>query len=246
MACMPKPMPFRIGVLIIGSLYWDSRRQAWRDSRLKMDEVFDVSACIRYGRLSTGRDNTYTMVFSGLADEGQAKVVRCRHDIFTLVDLNDEAEHLWAAESLEKKSNRVSSGWGCVALLSNPDREVPAEVTDGWAKRVAETEGYGKMPHASGERPPVSAEGLLRISWPLVAETREPVPLDLLIATANHPTVDGQPKAYAKPATIAAAWLAEKAVKNKRVEYFLENAKCGIRTFEDDAIREGLAFPKST
>src|SRR5580692_12520499 len=56
------PLTLSIGVLIIGSLYWDPRRQGWRDSRLDVDNVFNVHAPIRYGRRSTGRGHTYTMV----------------------------------------------------------------------------------------------------------------------------------------------------------------------------------------
>jgi hypothetical protein len=45
---------------------------------------------IRYGRLSTGRDNSYTMVFSSVAGERQAKMVSCRLDIVTPANLDLE------------------------------------------------------------------------------------------------------------------------------------------------------------
>jgi hypothetical protein len=64
---MPDRKPLSIGVLTIGSLYWDERRKAWRDSRLNLGDSWNVPMRIRYGRLSTGRDNSYTMVFSGAA-----------------------------------------------------------------------------------------------------------------------------------------------------------------------------------
>jgi len=44
--------------------------------------------------------------------------------------------------------------------------------------------------------------------------------------------IPGQPG----PKMIADAWLAKKAVKNNRVEYFQNNVRDGIRTFEDDEI----------
>ena len=73
-------MPLNVGVLIIGSLFWDSEqnRPAWRDARLDMATAQTVTAPIRYGRRSgRNRGYTYTMVFSRLAELGHAKVVQC-------------------------------------------------------------------------------------------------------------------------------------------------------------------------
>jgi len=230
---MPERKPLSIGVLIIGSLYWDERRQTWREARLNMGESFNVPMRIRYGRLSTGRDNTYTMVFSGQAGEGQAKVVRCRQDIVNAADLDVETNELWAAERNMKADGSIASDWGCVALLCNPASKVPAAFTDAWAARVRAVSGYGGIPHVPGEETPVSAAGLLKVPWPVVAGTNGSVPLDLLIATANHPTLAGDPKSYPSPKMIADAWLTKEAVKNDRVAYFRNNVANGINTFED-------------
>ena len=54
-----------LGVLIIGSLFWDnSTRDEWRRDRLDLERRQYVRAPIRYGRQSTGRGCSYTMVFS--------------------------------------------------------------------------------------------------------------------------------------------------------------------------------------
>lgn len=55
-------MPLTAGVLIIGSLLWDSEKErpAWRAARLDVAGAQTVTAPIRYGRLSESR---YTMVF---------------------------------------------------------------------------------------------------------------------------------------------------------------------------------------
>jgi hypothetical protein len=237
-----KPANVSIGILIIGSLYWDNRRkrQTWRDSRLNMEDRYDVTARIRYGRKSEGRDNTYTMVFSRQAGEGQAKVVRCRNDVLTAAHLNTEAEHLWAAERNREPDGLIAADWGCVALLGNPDSEIPAELVDGWAARVADIAGYGNILHAPGEAILVSDRGLLQVPWPTLVGSLDRVPLDLLLVTANRPTLQGEPEAYATPAMIADAWLAKEAVKKNRVEYFRNNVANGINTFEDDAIRARL------
>ncbi|MGA2681849.1 MAG: hypothetical protein ABSF44_08630 [Candidatus Bathyarchaeia archaeon] len=54
------------GVLVIGSLLWDDseNRVRWREKNLDIESKFQVYLPIRYGRLSSTRNNTYTMVFS--------------------------------------------------------------------------------------------------------------------------------------------------------------------------------------
>ena len=54
------------GVLIIGSLLWDvdKIRERWRDNFLDMKRKLPVAAPIRYGRVSSERKCTFTMVFS--------------------------------------------------------------------------------------------------------------------------------------------------------------------------------------
>jgi hypothetical protein len=83
-------MPLRTGILVIGSLFWetDDVRQTRRRDRLRMQEAVDGRAPIRYGRISKGRGNTYTMVFSRACALGQAKVVPCRNEVRTANDLN--------------------------------------------------------------------------------------------------------------------------------------------------------------
>src|SRR5437879_4452497 len=114
---MCEPVPLSVGVLIVGSLLWDARRQTWRDASLQMASSELVTAPIRYGRRSQQRGNTYTMVLSRLCAAGQAKVVRCAKTVSSPDDLIVEADHLWAAERNGAVERRISAGWGCVALL---------------------------------------------------------------------------------------------------------------------------------
>jgi hypothetical protein len=37
-------VPLTVGILIIGSLLWDERRQAWRNARLDMASIDTVTA----------------------------------------------------------------------------------------------------------------------------------------------------------------------------------------------------------
>lgn len=96
-------------VLVIGSLYWENEqnaielekgraRQAWRDEHLRLDLKMPVGCPIRYGRVSTKRFNTYTMVFAGdVAALGTGLVLPLRHSIegpSWLMDIFKEALEL--------------------------------------------------------------------------------------------------------------------------------------------------------
>ena len=109
---------FSLGVLIIGSLLWESNQQrvAWRE-RLDMGRPRHVRVPIRYGRFSERR-RAYTMVFwPDLAENrfGHAIAIQCRS-----YDIVEEAKCLWVAESKTPVEGGVSASWGCVALLPNP------------------------------------------------------------------------------------------------------------------------------
>jgi hypothetical protein len=230
-------MPLNVGVLIVGSLWWDKDRQAWRDARLDMNSAQTVTAPIRYGRLSSSRGNTYTMVFSRLCGSGRAKLVSCSHSISSFEELNAEAEHLWKAEYLKAKPKRIAKDWGCVALLCNPERKVPEDILKGWAERVGREPDYGYVSQTQEEGVLVCKDGLLRTDWPRLVEGGAPVQLDLILATANDPQISATLPSYPSVDAIVNAWNAD--TKN-RVEYFWTNLDNGICTFQDDEIRARL------
>jgi hypothetical protein len=216
-------MALSVGVLIIGSLYWDTTggRVRWRAERLEKDREWLVKAPIRYGRFADQR-GTYTMVFSSLPDDqlGHAKVVQCRKTVSTLRDLVEEAEWLWAAESKSPRNRNISSGWGCVALLCHPERRIPLDFLEGWARHVAANSG------ADSARL-VNDRGILQISWPVLVDGSGLNPLDLLLATSNSP----KPLPPPDPAVEAIA-----CGFRAKDEYFRENRRNGIQTFQDDDI----------
>jgi hypothetical protein len=73
----------RAGILIVGSLLWDPKREreAWRRSRLAIDRSVLVRVPIRYGRRSESRGNTFTMTICIGGGLGQAVVVPCRRTL---------------------------------------------------------------------------------------------------------------------------------------------------------------------
>ena len=143
-----------VGVLIVGSLYWDlaPHRKDWRANRLNPDDERFVRAPIRYGRRSSTRGCSYTMVFSlgvvGADQSGRAIVVPCKHRAHGIDDLSREAECLWAAERKPgAQTGSLSADWGCVALLVNPNRaesEPVRKLSSGWTDRVSNERCYGQ------------------------------------------------------------------------------------------------------
>lgn len=229
------------GILIIGSLLWDKDkiRQQWRDERLDLAQSELVSAPIRYGRRSgERRGHTYTMVFSRSAPAGQARVVRCSHAITSPSDLMTEALRLWEAEELAENTGRIANKrWGCVALLRNPGREIPGELLQAWVQRVQREQGYGNVRQMVDEEELITHDGMLRIDWPRCIAGGAPVDLDLLLVTANDPTLTGTALSYPTVETIVGAW---NGAAPEHAEYFWKNNDNGITTFQDQEIRAGL------
>lgn len=226
----------KMGVLMIGSLYWDCapERERWRRERLIKANPKHVRAPIRYGRRSSCRGDTYTMVFSaGLEDDnfGQAVVLPCRQPATTVDDLLEEARCLWAAERKDERTKCISASWGCVALLPNPNRGFPKGVLAEWKAHVTGKCRYPKLEHAKTEPAAVSEDGILNICWPKLPDGKE-LEFDALLGTATNPKINGDD--YPSAQMIARAWTV--AEDKMHVEYFFKNVSSGIRTWQDQEI----------
>lgn len=175
------------------------------------------------------------MVFStGLTENqfGCGIVIPCQSQ-----DLIKEAECLWTAErpGNKKPNRRISSDWGCIALLLNPNSAVFDEPRNYWTERISKERCYGQlMNSAIGEETAVDESGFLKIPWPKLEDGAN-VEFDALLATATNPTiVSGH---YASAQQIANAWNTPWGKKHR--SYFFNNGKYGIKTFQDSKI-EGL------
>lgn len=225
---------FSLGVLIIGSLYWDAgERDAWRrECLLDVDNPHRVRVPIRYGRYSDGR-KSYTMVFSPDLNEdrfGHAVAIQCKSQ-----DIVEEAKRLWAAEKKKVGDYGVSASWGCVGLLPNPDSaRLLSEPCQHWREFVREcgerSSNYRKLAKVDAG---INEDGLLTIRWPKLLDGST-LAFDALLATATKPTSHDP-----QPSEIAGPWKTSPGKGD--VHYFHNNRKNGIQTFQDDRIAPLLA-----
>ncbi len=237
---MIEEIAVKIGILVVGSLYWDDteHRRNWRREHLCLDarKHVKVKAPIRYGRRSDSRGCSYTMVFSaslGEKQHGRAIVVPCKSQ-----NLVEEAECLWTAERrFDKKPNgRISAPWGCVALMMNPDRPITDDLRQCWTSRVSREPCYGKkIISAYDEEVVLDRYGFLKIPWPK-SEDGSALDVDALLATATKPTPNKG--CYPSAQDVADAWNTPEG--KKHVDYFCKNRAHGIKTFQDGEIEERL------
>ncbi len=233
-------MAYKIGIMMIGSLYWDKNavRLNWRKNRLA-GKQFDVLAPIRYGRLSEKRGNTYTMVFSNLCIRksyglGSAKVITCKNNANNIEDIIEEAKFLWAAErKTDKTNNKFWASWGAIGLLCNPRTSFPANYFSKWTNITTNSDNYGNISHTKSETPVLNKCGFLILPWPIIIKQGKPLALDIILATATNPTLDINTGAYPKASVIAEAW---KKDNQRNDNYFWENRKCRIHTFQDKTL----------
>ena len=227
-----------IGILMIGSLYWDREREGWRGDRLIDAKPKHVRVPIRYGRRSSKRGDTYTMVFSpdlGKDEFGQAIVLPCRRSASSVEKLLEEATHLWAAESKCKRTNRICRSWGCVALIPNPRRELPQSVLEGWKSHILAKSCYPPWEPKRGEPETVSECGILKIPWPQLVDGTE-LELDALIGTATAPHIENGE--YPSERAIAKAWTTPQG--KRHISYFENNLSSAITTGQDGEIKRWL------
>lgn len=234
----------KVGVLIIGSLYWDPShiRCRWREARLDCTGERKVRVPIRYGKIAKTRGNTYTMVFAMSCTEdsklGTAIVVPARAACCEPAHLVEEAELLWAGERNLESVCGFYANWGKVCVLENPNGTISAPVLDAWTSRVKSAgKEYSSLPTATGEGAVLDPSGGRALfQWPTDDDTKQPLAgFDLLLMTATKP--DFLSSQYPTPKDIAKAWRDDKF---RNVNYFFNNYHYGIKTFQDAEIIAAL------
>lgn len=231
-------MNFKGGVIVIGSLLWDESaiRSKWRKLCLMpTDEKVSVPLNIRYGRQSSTRDDTFTMMFSNhqSTKPGRGYIIPFIDEIKNYKQLEEQAFALACAEGIWKENGNpaIVAKWGAVGLLINPqavekDANSIKVISDRWTSLY---EQYTTFDHekfrVEDERPTISKEGFLQIEW-----TEEMDMFDILIATPVK----------AKPDRIVTVT----EIANMANDYFNKNLQCGVRTYQDSEIVKSMKEAK--
>ena len=228
------------GVIIIGSLLWDDSngRKLWRKQNLKpISEARSVLLPIRYGRESSSRSDTYTMIFSTAvsSDTGTGKIIPFISPVSSFEDLEIQATALALAEGIYGEHNkRLSSNWGSIGILINPkleenEKAVHSYISGKWADIYL---GYAKTLNPKSykaheaEVETITNLGFLNIKW-----TDQMNEFDLLLATPVVP----------KPTRILApVEIADRMIQRNYFEYFEKNHENGISTGDDQEIMDRL------
>jgi len=210
----------RVGVVIIGSLLWDTdqSRISWRASRLSVDQSRRVRVPIGYRKRSQSWQCAFTMTFTSDSTLGQAVLVPCRAEAIDANDLVVEACELWRAERRSATAGPLASSWGCVGAAfraASPSDPVLLSWADRFRQEVATPVS------------PVDSRGILAIPWPERVDG-EPVDCDVILATATE-----RASSASTAEVVADAWLDQ---RGRAERYFFENVRHGIRTPEDIAI----------
>lgn len=161
----------RGGILIVGSLLWDRRRERdeWRQARLRIDDAVHVRVPIRYGRCSGSRGDTFTMTFAGDGKLGQGVLVPCRTSVVDAAALLAEATDLWKAEQPSAPTESIGASWGCVGVLFR-SQGAPDERFEAWShyfRRKSSPFPLWTAWACSGFRGRCSPQTVQQLSWTL-------------------------------------------------------------------------------
>jgi len=241
---MTENLNLKGGVLIIGSLLWqdhldndkkDNIRKLWRDRHLLLDHKIMVKVPIRYGRLS--ESDIYTMTFSNsckATKQGTSFFVPFKKTpLLTFTDLMNEVKETSIAEGMKGKLLSKEGGkknfWCSMGLLTNPKTVTAGkkkELIKSWNAKIAQEGTLDISQFKIGkERSCIDKSGQLNLSWLLPVDKRDAEILDnydIVIATATKPT---------KYPSIRE--LSQKVKADTRRNYFIQNYKHGITTFQD-------------
>ena len=234
-------------VLLIGSLLWEDEnnslekklgkvREEWRKN-LSLDQKVPIKVPIRYGRRSSTRRCTYTMIFSNSIEElGSAFIIPFKKETYTGSDvdiLKKQAYGLSYAEgiSINILSGKLITTWGCVAIYFNQrENKDYCELKEYWKTLF---NNFNNCNYKLGEEEPsITINGELNFNLEI------PDSIDYVLATSLIPNISN----YPDNKHIAEAILES----NPRYDtYFLENVKNGIRVLNDDEIIGNLSNKKN-
>lgn len=231
---MNDKVTFKGGVLIIGSLLWDLSeiRQKWRDEDLNLSDKIQIELPIRYGRVSKSRNYTYSMVYSSDCKtkdkSGKGYFVPFKNESTSIEEILNLSKSVIDSEHNKNKDlNRFNWGWGCLGIAFNPSLEENRrnKILDSW--KVKYGNGFNPKEYIVGDETPIiTKSGILLIDWMSQLDDFE-----FAIGTATKPQLKEYPSSDK---------IAERMIVNEYDEYFRENRKKLINTFQDAEIQDKL------
>lgn len=199
---------------------------------MEVDSLVRVPIRIRYGRKSSSRSNTFTMVFSNVSSvgHGSAIVIPFNEKLKSFRSLEKQALAMSRAEGIWRNGeSTLNCPWGAVGLLINPSLESSGGlkvIKERWRNIYSKYEFDNSMFNLEGETELISEDGFLNLEW-----TQEMSAFDFILATITQPN----PRRL-----IDVSEIAEAINQSKYDQYFLKNIENGIRTFQDSLILEKL------
>lgn len=241
-------MKLKGGIIIIGSLIWEDHlkeknkdliRKNWRQQNL-LPIIKTTPVPIRYGRKSSSREDTYTMIFTKGCETslGQGLILEFNEVINSFEQIERQSIALAIAEGIYTEINkRISTTWGSVGLLLNPklkniDLPTYELLTNKWSdiyRQFHETFFPGNYKCINDSEPPITQNGLLSINW-----KREMDEFDFLLATPVVPIPNRM---------LTEKEISDKIISSGYYKYFKNNLAGNITTHQDKIILENL--PKS-
>jgi hypothetical protein len=231
---MNDKVTFKGGVLIIGSLLWDLSeiRQKWRSEDLNLSDKIQIELPIRYGRVSKSRNCTYSMVYSSdckIKNKlGKGYFVPFQNESTSIEEILNLAKSVIDSEHNKYKDlNRFNWSWGCLGIAFNPTLEENKKnkILSSWKAKYGN--GFNPKEYKVGDETPIiTKSGVLLIDWMPQLDDFE-----FIIGTATKPQLEEYPSSDK---------IAERMIVNEYNDYFRENRKELITTYQDTEILDKL------
>ena len=237
------------GVIIIGSLRWENeknaiqnkdskelakKREEWRNSYLNFKKEKAIPLPIGYGRSSSSRNCTYTMVFSNEYLDlrmGQGLLIPYKDDIdFSDVEIfKKHCCELAIIEGICKKDETTfRKKWGCIGIFINKKSDKKQVVSNFWGQFRILDNNYKKTPNDLS----FENNSLIDNDYSFIESVVIDTDLDFLLFTYIQP----QHRNAEFKRIPTANEIAEEIIRSGYKIYFEENTKHQIKTTHDEEI----------
>ena len=235
------------GVIIQGSLLWENEhncipgdeqkgnaRKVWREKRLNLNDSFPIPFPIRYGRCSSSRLCTYTMVMSReyLANDkiGQAIIAPFQKtfDTSALGEITTEITELTKVEGISSGGRNFAINSIAIAIWINPDSKFKADIEGYWNGLMNQYGYENNYTYNWSDGTLITTDYKLDFNFEVKG-------LDFLLLTYMQPKHRvlslNQQQQYPTPQEIA-----EEIKRTGYATYFCQNRVNGIITYDDELI----------